>query len=957
MKKLIWLILALASVSLPGQKMFIYPKVSVAPVGTYQTVTALVTGVNDKTVTWTASGGKMVGTNPCVVNEPCTIALFSATPGKFELKVSSNAKAAPALTSEITFTSSPTPVITHPRLMITAAMLPQLRTKATSRNMIYASLQERANATLQRDSTIWKWSCRGGSGEPSSDQSQSYKEQDANLFALMSEIAPSKQERDQWGCAGRDVFMTMAGYVLKGSLDVSKGNHWSDSALALSVTPDWLLGGGYFSAADASVIRKYLAKLAFEQINDVYNGTLAVIGSYNSPAQFDEKNEWSITGMRAMGNNYTQSRVLILTSAALTFNDDPNDDPALNNTCRATRYQVCPDGTAGSLHAYWRYVTGGLLYKDWANMDDPAVVQQAYVAAFKNMPSEPLCNTPWHKPIGCLGSGRGGESNEGTSYGSSLVRLRWALNAIHTAGYDDPLLYGPQMSISNMSYWDLRYVADLTSLTGLSGVAHSKAEWNFITHGDTLTYYTYPSNFGAEAATLSADAYVGRTDRREPLEWLLFNSAFGAAYGHPGACTRYCGLANEIGNDYGATLAFDLFVALPADTTLKRDAASDARTGLPTDWYDGGNQHLVVHDRGWTTDANTIFSFYCTNTQIDHEHQFCGGFDLYSQGEYITKGRMEFNDYNDEFSVARNKNSLALSQYPGQTWCRSDPWCSFNQAATDGGQFWHGYQAGLVPLYHSEMPGYVAVVANMTNAYNGGWGEYGKFNGITSASRSLLYLRGSNQVVYYDRGASGANAWEKATYLVATGAPDFGQSAATWLTRSGKQKVYWTALEPAGATPRLDAVYSDADAKDDWEIYGRLQVDAGKVKGARFLSVLQWGPAASVPLKPSLVRSSSGSSFEGALVGSSLVLFMQNWPGDFAGVRYPASGAKTQYISDLAPNTTYSIAGAGAPTNGTADNAGILTFASDGTGDISIGVTGKSSVKKSPVHYPVVQRR
>lgn len=104
MKKLIWLILALASVSLPGQKMFIYPKVSVAPVGTYQTVTALVTGVNDKTVTWTASGGKMVGTNPCVVNEPCTIALFSATPGKFELKVSSNAKAAPALTSEITFT-------------------------------------------------------------------------------------------------------------------------------------------------------------------------------------------------------------------------------------------------------------------------------------------------------------------------------------------------------------------------------------------------------------------------------------------------------------------------------------------------------------------------------------------------------------------------------------------------------------------------------------------------------------------------------------------------------------------------------------------------------------------------------------------------------------------------------------------------------------------------------------
>ena len=55
------------------------------------------------------------------------------------------------------------------------------------------------------------------------------------------------------------------------------------------------------------------------------------------------------------------------------FNDTTTDDPPLANTCGATRYQVCPDGTAGSLHAYWTYFTGGMLYKDWAHMEDPAV--------------------------------------------------------------------------------------------------------------------------------------------------------------------------------------------------------------------------------------------------------------------------------------------------------------------------------------------------------------------------------------------------------------------------------------------------------------------------------------------------------------------------------------------------------------------------------------------------------
>jgi hypothetical protein len=356
---------------------------------------------------------------------------------------------------------------------------------------------------------------------------------------------------------------------------------------------------------------------------------------------------------------------------------------------------------------------------------------------------------------------------------------------------------------------------------------------------------------------------------------------------------------------------------------------------LPTDWYDAGNQHVLVRD-GWSTGADTIFSDYCTNTQIDHEHQFCGGFDLYSQGEYVTKGRTEFNDYNDEFSLARNKNSVMLIQFPGQTWCTANPWCSFNQAATDGGQFWHGYEAGLTTLHHAELPGYVAAIADDRNAYDGGWGGYGHFNGVTAASRSLVYLRHSNEVIYYDRGETGSNAWDKANYLITTGEPSFSGNTASWLTRSRRQKVYWTALAPSGKAPELEKTFDDADAKNDWEIYGRIKVDAGNTGSARFLSVLQWGPANFSATAASLVVSSAGRNFEGALVGSSAVMFMRERSANFTTMSYPASGATTQYVADLAPNMSYMISGAGAPEHATADNAGVLTFHTDGHGSITI---------------------
>src|ERR1039457_3413006 len=119
MKKL-HLILALLSVSLPisAQSIYVYPATVTAPRGTVQSVTAVVTGVNDKTVTWSTSGGTLVGTNPGTANEPNTIALHTTTPGTYTVTATTNTGAVTG-TSVITFTASPTPASTHPRLMVT----------------------------------------------------------------------------------------------------------------------------------------------------------------------------------------------------------------------------------------------------------------------------------------------------------------------------------------------------------------------------------------------------------------------------------------------------------------------------------------------------------------------------------------------------------------------------------------------------------------------------------------------------------------------------------------------------------------------------------------------------------------------------------------------------------------------------------------------------------------------
>ena len=295
-----------------------------------------------------------------------------------------------------------------------------------------------------------------------------------------------------------------------------------------ALTADWLMAGGYLSAADMAQTRGFFATAAQSVIAITYTGERAAVGGYNSAAQFNTNSIFDFDGQRAMGNNYTHSKMLYLVAAALTFNDTTTDDPPLANTCGATRYQVCPDGTAGSLHAYWTYFTGGMLYKDWAHMEDPG----GEPCRLTRRPI-PICqvNPPakiQRMAIECRVSETvAAESrSEGSWYQYSMKRLELAMLSIQSAGYNDPMLYGPQMSLATSSWWDMKAVSDLEFLTYSYNTNFPM--FAYLSTGDTLYLYRMPADFNAQAWMMVGDADLGRTDRTATLEWpLIFTSVGG----------------------------------------------------------------------------------------------------------------------------------------------------------------------------------------------------------------------------------------------------------------------------------------------------------------------------------------------------------------------------------------------------------------------------------------------
>lgn len=345
----------------------------------------------------------------------------------------------------LTSTGWTAPVAGHPRLWITQADLPRLRSWATTANPMYANgllpaLQTAVNIYNAKffpngqPNPNWTTQVDNGGTTMSGYPAEAY----AEFFAFMSLVDPDPSARSQHAQRARNLLMYIIGEAAKGHAD---GLPYRDKAFAnydrsrwwgeaFGLTVDWIYnaadagGNPILTAADKAAIRQVFLMWADDNIH-----------GYMAPAQLGANNPQLLNGgARNAANNYFSGHMRNLTLMALAL--DPADDQPLDASKPANQM-------GNTVRSYLDNVFGVWLYQQYALYEKPALVQQAYNLSTSYLPK--------------LGNASGGLPAEGLLYGESLGFVREALLALHTAGYEDAALAGPQIGLVNSGYWD-RYV-------------------------------------------------------------------------------------------------------------------------------------------------------------------------------------------------------------------------------------------------------------------------------------------------------------------------------------------------------------------------------------------------------------------------------------------------------------------------------------------------------------------
>jgi hypothetical protein len=781
-------------------------------VNAYKSVDAWVTGNANKGVTWTSTGGTLTNADcAATVNGLCTVVINSAaTTGAIGLTATSKADNTVTKTTYIQFDAVQTPTGHAPDFLITTANLAALKTKAVSGNPMWAKQLSIANSSYNNSITQgWTYNCPAGTGSPSANPGYP-TDGTFYYFSLMAVLGDTSR---QWGCYARAQIMWNMSQLMAGGLPIS-GNTWSDESVYFILGIGYAVKAGAISSpSDLAAVRTFLAWCG-RTFNNYGIGISAdpTAGNWNTARQITQGNQWDYVGQRAMGNNYTMSKILWNVGIGLMFNDNTTDDPLLtgtDNTCGAARGVVCPDYTAGSLHAYFLLANQQLL-KMYAHLEDPAVSYTVLNLAYPSggFGARPIsCGWPFPYPgatqYDCIGEGSGGESSEGSWYYYSFYRLRLALNLIESSGYVNPTLYGPQVALGHDAVWDLVNWGARLFLTGkYQQGTYVGPAFGFTTTGDANTLARLPMDLLTQTETLTFDLYTQRQDRNNANRWFTMESAYGGALGDQNGCTSYCGFVSEMGNVFAQGSALDMFISQPP-TDPTANPATDPGANYPKDWWNGSdNQHQQTRSGFAQTDV--VVNIYGTNTAIDHEWQRSGNFDVWTKGGYITKGRTIFTNYNYNMMTAPNQNLVEIYDAEGVAAGRLDT-CFAQYTGPYGGQLWHGFQKGLQPpALHSEMPHYAFFEVDQSNAYTGCYLSNWQFVATTTAVRSWIYLRDLNALAWYDRVATATAADKKVLFLNTTGNGTLAGNSVTWTSVVGGNAAQFTSLLPAGATVAVD---------------------------------------------------------------------------------------------------------------------------------------------------------
>jgi hypothetical protein len=331
----------------------------------------------------------------------------------------------------------------------------------------------------------------------------------------------------------------------------------------------------------------------------------------------------------------------------------------------------------------------------------------------------------------------------------------------------------------------------------------------------------------------------------------------------------------------------------------------------------------------WTAQASWL-TYALSWNQVDHQQADGNHFELYRNGEWLTKARTGYANIAEGIASSEFRNTLAIENSRPQDRDESD----WRIDLWRRGSQWNYVASGDPgPLRASFYADFTYAGGDATNLYNAA--SEGATD-VVHASRDLVWLK-PDWVVVYDRADAPAGRFKRVWWQLPAAATVDGLQAR--VATPGGQQMFITALLPVGATmqpvdPANDGV-ADTVATHE-PMTQRVMVAAPDGASVRFLHLVQGADAGVTPTPATLI--SSGDGFVGLAVNQTAVLFREEWEQPVSGSRYTAPVGTTRHIiTGMEAGAGYRVTVTPAPEGVTvtlapggdlrADSAGVLVVA------------------------------
>ena len=544
----------------------------------------------------------------------------------------------------------PTPVTGHPRLFVTAADVPRLRSWATASNPIWANGLGTIATRSRQDMDAGKLT---GEDTGSAYSYTPYAvESYAMLFAFLSLVDQDEATRTDDARRARQLLMHVidkaalgvgSGAYREEKFSTSNRSRWWGEGFGLTV--DWIYGT--LSADDKTKIRKVFLRWAEENEN-------AEITTMNHPEPKGVKNDPQLLAnadrVYWSGNNYYTAHMRNLALMSLSF--DEGDDPG-------GELRKHLDSAMGA----WLYTTDALLRSGL----------------------------------------RGGLAGEGFEYGPQAHGyVAQVLLALHTAGLDAPKKNGKHTKLTCNPHWDNAVNAFLHGI-GPQGAVNPDPNYSYIGtlfpvswYGDGAKSGWAPDYIGVFGPLGVYDQLTKNESRLSKLRWIEANTP-------PGGAAKM-----------GPRISIREFMLDPIMYFLLFDPsaaeAPDPRPSTPLSHFDNGLGHMFART-DWGNDA-TWFTYQLGWSRIDHQHADGNLFQLWRKGEWLTKERTGYGDdiacTDQKNGVAlQNDRPFHHDGYRGSEWKRGSQWTYVMDGdpkllASRWGNDFSYFAGDTTPIYNSK---------------------------------------------------------------------------------------------------------------------------------------------------------------------------------------------------------------------------------------------------------------